>query len=103
MWERNINRLPLICTPTRDRAHNPGMCPDEELNQGRFASQNDTQPTKTHWSGPQQLLRTLTGHAGEARPARGIAGHRCCGSCRSIKLSVAVGAIQQQTQLRSLS
>ena len=28
--ERNIDELPLICTPTRAWAHNPGMCPDQE-------------------------------------------------------------------------
>ena len=36
-WEkerkRNINVwLPLTCPPTGDLAHNPGMCPDRELN-----------------------------------------------------------------------
>ena len=30
--ERNINRLPLIHAPTRDPNHNPGMCPNQELN-----------------------------------------------------------------------
>ena len=32
--ERNINVwLPLVQPPTGDLAHNPGMCPDWELNQ----------------------------------------------------------------------
>ena len=28
MWERNINRFPLICSPTRDQTCTPGTCPD---------------------------------------------------------------------------
>ena len=38
--ERNINVwLPLMCPPTGDLAHNPGMCPDWELNRWPFGSQ----------------------------------------------------------------
>ena len=34
----------LLCTPlTRDLACNPGMCPDQELNQQPFALQSDAQ------------------------------------------------------------
>ena len=32
MCKRSINRLPLACAPTRDWAHNPGMCPAPEVN-----------------------------------------------------------------------
>ena len=56
--ERNINvreksrwRLPLACTPTRDRTHNPGMCPDQESNPGLLALQDGTQPTTPHCPG----------------------------------------------------
>ena len=30
MWERNINSLPPIGTPTKDQTHNLGMCPDQD-------------------------------------------------------------------------
>ena len=36
---------------TGDLAHNPGMCPDWELNQRPFASQAGTQPTEPHQPG----------------------------------------------------
>ena len=26
--EKNISQLPLVCAPTRDLTHNPGLCPD---------------------------------------------------------------------------
>ena len=48
--ERDIDRLPLICAPTRERTHNPGMCPDQESNQRPFTLQDDAQPTEPHWS-----------------------------------------------------
>ena len=38
--------------PTGDLAHNPGMCPDWELNLQPFGPQDDAQPTKSHWPGP---------------------------------------------------
>ena len=34
--------------PTGDRAHNPGMYPDWELNLQPFGSQNSTQSTEPH-------------------------------------------------------
>ena len=37
--------------PTRDLAHNPGMCPDWELNQGPFGSQASAQSTEPHQPG----------------------------------------------------
>ena len=30
--ERNTDQLPLECAPTGDQTHNPGICPDQELN-----------------------------------------------------------------------
>ena len=45
------------CTPpNKDLACNPVMCPDWELNQRPFSSQDDTQSTEPHQSG---LLGTL--------------------------------------------
>ena len=35
--ERNINQLPLVCTPTRDRAHSPDLCPDWNSNPQPFS------------------------------------------------------------------
>ena len=52
MCNRNINGLPLTHAPTGVLAHNPGMCPDWELNQQPFALGDNTQPTDPHWSGP---------------------------------------------------
>ena len=37
--------------PTGDLAHNPGMCPDWELNRWPFGSQAGTQSTKPHQPG----------------------------------------------------
>ena len=38
-------------SPTRDLAHNPGMCPDRESNQQPFGSQASTQSIETHQPG----------------------------------------------------
>ena len=38
-WERNIDQLPLLWSPTRDQTSNPGMCPDQELNWRPFTLQ----------------------------------------------------------------
>ena len=37
--------------PTEDLAHNPGTCPDWELNQRPFGSQARTQSTEPHQPG----------------------------------------------------
>ena len=37
--------------PTEGLAHNPGMCPDWELNRRPFGSQASTQSTEPHQSG----------------------------------------------------
>ena len=37
--------------PTEGLAHNPGMCPDLELNQRPFGSQASTQSTEPHQPG----------------------------------------------------
>ena len=42
--------------PTRDLAHNPGMCPDWKLNQWPLASQSGTQFTEQHQPGPGNLI-----------------------------------------------
>ena len=51
MWERNTYLLPHVYAPTGDQTHNPGMCPDWELNQQSFALWDNTQPTELHLSG----------------------------------------------------
>ena len=43
---------PPCTTPHGDLAHNPGMCPDWESNQGPFASQASAQSTEPHQPGP---------------------------------------------------
>ena len=54
--ERNINVwLPLACLPTGDLAHNPGMCPDWELNLLPFGLQASTQSTEPHQPGLEVL------------------------------------------------
>ena len=40
--------LPLTCPTPRNLAHNPGMCPDWELNQRPFGSQVSVQSTEPH-------------------------------------------------------
>ena len=40
--------------PTGDLAHNPGMCPDWELNQQPFCSQARTQPTESYQPGQKR-------------------------------------------------
>ena len=47
MWERNTDWLSLACAPTRDWACNPGMFPDQGLNQCPFSLWNDAQPTES--------------------------------------------------------
>ena len=48
MCERNINQLPLVHAPTWKQAHNPGMCPHQESNQGPFTLQDNIQPTELY-------------------------------------------------------
>ena len=40
--ERNIDCLPSIRAPTRDRTHNLGMCPDWGWNPQTFGAQDNT-------------------------------------------------------------
>ena len=42
--------------PAGDLAHNPGMCPDLELNWQPFSLQDDAQPTGSHQPGQPVLL-----------------------------------------------
>ena len=42
--------------PTGDLAHNPGMCPDWELNQWPFDPQASTQSTEPHQPGQIDLI-----------------------------------------------
>ena len=55
--ERNIDvqeKHSLVAShtpPTRDLAHNPGMCPDWESNQRPFCLQAGTQSTEPHQPG----------------------------------------------------
>ena len=50
--ERNINVwLPLMWPPTGHLAHNPGMCPDSELNRRPFGLQVSTPFTESHQPG----------------------------------------------------
>ena len=41
--------------PPGDLAHNPGMCPDWELNRRPFGSQAGAQSTESHHPGPARL------------------------------------------------
>ena len=43
-------------SPTRNLAHNPGMCPDWELNWWHFGSQASTQSTKPHQPGQKNIF-----------------------------------------------
>ena len=55
--KRNIYRLSLLHTPTRDWTCNPGMCPDQQLNQLPSSSRNNAQPTEPCWSGLEILFK----------------------------------------------
>ena len=58
--QRNINVwLPLVRPPSRDLAHNPGMCPHWESNQEPFGSQVSTQSSEPHQPGPQSYFITF--------------------------------------------
>ena len=50
MWERNINWLPSLCTPTGDRTCNPGMCPDLNNNWPDFSFCRTTPNPLSHAS-----------------------------------------------------
>ena len=57
--ERNISvRLPLMSPPTRDLAHNPGMCPDWESNLQPFGLQTCAQSTELYQPGLSPLFTT---------------------------------------------
>ena len=47
MCQRYMDQLPLS-HPRQNLAHNPGMCPDWELNQQPFGSQASAQSTEPH-------------------------------------------------------
>ena len=48
---RNIDWLPLVCAPTRDRAHNLGMCPDQESNPKPSGGQRTLPAPEPHLPG----------------------------------------------------
>ena len=53
-YEISINQLPPLCSRTGDQTHNPGTCPDQELNPQPFSYRTILQPTEPHW--PEILL-----------------------------------------------
>ena len=54
VWEKHW--LVASCTPqSGDLAHNPGMCPDQELNQRPFSSLPNTQSTEPHQPGLKRI------------------------------------------------
>ena len=57
VWEKQLSAAPRT-PPTR--AHNPGMCPSQELNYWPFGLQNGNQPTEPYQSGHIPLLRAPT-------------------------------------------
>ena len=58
MCERNIDGLPPAYAVTKDRTHNPSMCPDQESNWQPSALWDEAQPTEPHQSGLNQgILR----------------------------------------------
>ena len=59
MWEKNINPLPPIRTPTGDWTCNLGMCPDQDSDPWSFGVWDDA---STNWAtlpGPDHILNTL--------------------------------------------
>ena len=60
MGEIEIEKHQCVVTsqmpPTGDLAHNPGMCPDWQLNQRPFGTQADTQSTEPQQPGLKIIL-----------------------------------------------
>ena len=52
----------LSQAPTRDMAHNPGMCPDWESNRQLLGLQDGGPPTEPHWSGTSKHFLKLFLH-----------------------------------------
>ena len=46
--ERETVSCCLLYMPTGDQTHQPGMCPDQELNQSSLTLQDDAPPTKSY-------------------------------------------------------
>ena len=59
MCETYVDWLPLAHPPTGDLTHNPGMCPDWELNWSPFGSQASVQFTEQHQPGLKMLLNEV--------------------------------------------
>ena len=55
--EKHQRVVASLVPPTGDLAHNPGMCPDWELNLRPFAFQAGTQSTEPHWRGGAVFLK----------------------------------------------
>ena len=53
---RNIGLVASHVPPNEGLAHNPGMCPDWELNPRPFGSQAGTQSTEPHQPGLKVFL-----------------------------------------------
>ena len=53
---REKHQLVASCATTRDLTHNPGVCPDWELNWQHFGLQDDSQTTEPHQSGHKRKL-----------------------------------------------
>ena len=49
MREKNIDQLPLLHALTWDRIHNPGLCPDQELNRQSFTSWDQPTAPRGPW------------------------------------------------------
>ena len=59
------------CTPPAgDLAHNPGMCPEWELNRQPFSSQAGTQSTEPHQPGPEDIFFSLLLETGRERESQ---------------------------------
>lgn len=48
---REIDWLSLLCAPTWDWTHSPGMCPDQELDWWPIALLDNASPTQPCWPG----------------------------------------------------
>ena len=59
LWERNIDQLPPVCTPTGDQTHNLGMCPDQGSDPQLLVHGMMLQPTEPPGQGKDQYLNNM--------------------------------------------
>ena len=81
--------------PTGDLTHNPGMCPDRELNWQPFGSQDRAQPTELHQPG-HILCNVDSLYSKESCPDRLM--KQKSANCREVYNTVPLGKVRGEKQ-----